>query len=93
MDLSEIYIVRNVYKAKANNFLFRKGEANFSEGALAHDFINAAQMGGLMPESAYSGMLDGDSSHNHSELVVCLKGMLDALSKSTRRSPRWGKRL
>ena len=34
-DLSEMFIVKNIYRDKARNFVLRQGKANFSQGALA----------------------------------------------------------
>lgn len=43
IDLSEMYTVRNTYPKKAWNYVMRQGKAQFSEGGLAHDVINAVQ--------------------------------------------------
>ena len=90
INISEMFIVKNVYQAKAENYVLRHGKANFSEGALAHDFMNAAHRYGLVPESAYSGLLDEQTFHDHSELAACLTGMLKALvNKKGNPSDRW----
>jgi len=89
IDLSEMYIVRNIYADKARNFVLRQGKANFSQGSLAHDVIRAYAMGGIVPESAFSGMVDGATMHDHSEMEVALKGMLDGIIKQKRPSPKW----
>src|SRR5690606_13774411 len=49
VDLSEMYIVRNTYPAKAKNYVSRQGKAQFSEGGLAHDVLNAVRVGGVVP--------------------------------------------
>ena len=46
-DLSEIFVVKNVYLNKAHNYLRRQGKTNFGEGALAHDYIRAASEHGF----------------------------------------------
>lgn len=78
-DLSEMYIVRNVYVNKAKNYLLRLGSARFSEGGLGNDVVNAMEQYGAMPESIYSGLALGQQSHNHSQLVDRLKAYLDEL--------------
>ena len=88
-DLSEMFVVRNTYKDKARNYMLRQGEANFSQGALAHDLIRAYEMHGAVPESAYTGLLDADSTHNHSELESGLKGYLDGARKGRYLSGKW----
>lgn len=88
-DLSEMFIVKNVYLNKAHNFLRRQGKTNFGEGALAHDFIRAASQHGLVPESVYDGLDDGAEKHDHGEMFAVLNGMLDGLVKRRRLSDRW----
>ena len=88
-ELSEMFIVRNIYRDKATNYILRQGKANFGEGALAHDFINAAGRYGLVPDEAYSGLIDGNQSHDHSEMAAVLQGMLEALTGRRNLSPNW----
>lgn len=88
-DLSEMYTVRTIYMDKARNYLLRQGKANFSQGSLNHDVIRAMKMGGIVPESAYSGLLTGADRHDHSEMEKALKGLLDGLRESKRLSPQW----
>ncbi|WP_422091878.1 aminopeptidase C [Tenacibaculum ovolyticum] len=91
IDLSEMYTVRNTYSDKANNYLYRQGKAQFSEGGLGHDVINSVENYGLVPESIFSGLELGQVKHNHAEVVSVLKSMLDAYIKNPARelSPRW----
>ena len=88
-DLSEMFIVKNIYKDKAQNYVLRQGKANFSQGALAHDFINSAHRFGLVPEEIYSGRDDNSKRHDHSEMEVVMKGFLEAVAKQKSLSPRW----
>ncbi len=79
IDLSEMFIVRNIYVEKAQNYVRRQGKAQFDEGAMAHDLFRSIDVYGAMPESAYSGQQNGDKAHNHAEMVATLKGFLDGL--------------
>jgi len=79
IDLSEMYVVYNIYKDKAANYVLRQGKANFSQGALAHDLIRAVDKHGVIPESVYSGRDNKVESYNHSELEKGLKGFLDGI--------------
>lgn len=90
-DLSEMFVVRNVYRDKAKNYVLRQGKANFSQGSLSHDLINVAQRYGVVPESVYSGKLDGAKKHDHSEMEAALKGLLDGILKRKSLSPKWSK--
>lgn len=88
-DLSEMFIVRNIYKDKALNYVLRQGKAQFSQGSLNHDAIRILQKYGAMPESAYSGKVNDETSHDHSEMFKGLKGYLDGILGSKRLSPKW----
>lgn len=89
LDLSEMYMVRTIYQDKARNYVLRQGKANFSQGALSHDVMRALSLGGLIPESAYSGKPEGVDAHDHGEMEAALKGMLDGLLGLKNLSPRW----
>ncbi len=90
-DFSEMYVVRNVYKDKARNYVLRQGKANFSQGSLSHDLIRVISDYGMVPEAIYSGKLNGDKKHDHSEMEAVLKGMLDGVLQQKRLSRKWMK--
>lgn len=87
IDLSEMYIVHNIYRDKAHNYFLRQGKANFSQGALAHDLIRSASQFGVVPESVYSGRSNPEEIYHHSELASGLKGYLDGVLKSKKKDP------
>ncbi len=76
-DLSEMFVVRNIYHQKCDNYVRRQGHAQFGEGGLAHDEMNAVRQYGVMPESAYPGRKDPAKPYNHSVLQKILKTMCD----------------
>jgi len=78
IDVSEMFTVRNIYIEKAKNYFLRQGHAQFGEGGLGHDVINAVSKYGAMPEIAYSGLPQNVKSYNHQALVVSLKKYLDS---------------
>lgn len=77
IDLSEMYNVRHTYPVKAENYVMRQGKAQFSEGGLAHDVMNSVAKNGIVPQSVYSGLGQGEEMHNHSEMVAVLTAMLN----------------
>lgn len=81
MDLSEMFTVRNIYIEKARNYILRQGHAQFGEGGLGHDLIRAVATYGAMPESAYSGLINGNKMHNHQAMSASLQKYLDSLLK------------
>ena len=90
-DFSEMYVVRNVYKDKAQNYVLRQGKANFSQGSLSHDLMRVVGKYGVVPETVYTGKEKGAERHNHSEMEAVLKGMLDGVLKQKRPSLKWKK--
>lgn len=88
-DLSEMFVVRNIYRDKARNFVLRQGKANFSQGSLSHDFINTVMRHGIVPEDVYSGKTEGVTAHDHSELSAVLKGYVEALVGRKKLSDKW----
>ncbi len=91
IDISEMFTVRNTYPKKAWNYVMRQGKAQFSQGGLAHDVMNAVKSNGLVPNSAYSGLQTLQETHNHAEMVSVLKATLDAYIKNPAKklSPNW----
>ncbi len=94
-DLSEMFVVRNTYPRKADNFFRLHGNANFSQGGQAHDVLECVKRFGLVPEGEYSGMRIQEKRHNHSEMVTVLSAMMDGVIKNrgTRVTPRWSEAL
>ena len=86
IDVSEMYPVRKTYDAKAWNYVMRQGTAQFDEGGLAHDVMNSIQLNGLVPETAYSGLLNDATNHDHSKIVPELKAVLDGYIKNDHKS-------
>ena len=91
IDLSEMFQARTTYLSKAENYVMRQGKANFSEGALAHDVLNSVAKNGLVPNSVFDGLNEGESKHNHAEMVAVLEAMLKTYvdNPAKKLSPNW----
>lgn len=72
-NLSEMFVVRNIYRMKCDNYVRRQGTAQFGEGGLAHDMLNAVKKFGIVPESVYPGRKDPNKPYNHGQLEKKLK--------------------
>ena len=88
-NLSEMFVVRNIYMDKARNYVLRQGKANFSQGSLSHDLMRIMKRDGVVPESVYSGLTEDQKAHDHSEMEAGMKGFLDGVIKSKRLSKKW----
>ncbi len=73
VDLSEMYVVRNTYLDKARRYIRLHGDAGFSAGGAFHDVKNVISEYGIVPESVYTGLKDGETKHVHNEMDNILK--------------------
>lgn len=90
IDLSEMYNVRHTYPKKAWNYVMRQGKAQFGEGGLNHDVINSAQMAGIVPQSAYSGLVGSSTKYDHSKMVAELEVLLKKYANpEVKLDPKW----
>jgi bleomycin hydrolase len=70
--LSPMFFVRPTYVDKGENYIRRNGSSFFSEGDLTFSVLKAFKELGAIPESVYSGKLDSDAKHNHSDMNAAL---------------------
>lgn len=78
-DLSEMYIVRRNYQDKADKYVRLHGSLNFAGGGSFADVVETLDSYGVIPESAYSGLLPESDRHNHTEMDKVLAGYVNAL--------------
>ena len=90
-DLSEMYFARKAYESKSVQYVRLHGTANFGEGGQAHDVLNVVRKNGMITESAYSGLANGQTKPSHSELEAVLSAMVGAIAKNPagKLSPEW----
>ncbi len=81
VELSPMYIVRNAYLGKAENYLRMYGTFNFGPGGAFHDIPWVIEKYGIVPMSAYKGLEYGEDEHNHSEMEGMLTSMVKVLAK------------
>lgn len=88
-DLSEMFIVRQKYMNQMEDNYLRRGKGNIGEGSLAHTFKNAYKQVGIVPEEAYTGLINGAEDHNHGALTRYFKALVDANIASKKRTPQY----
>ncbi len=89
IDVSEMYIVRTTYDKKAWNYVMRQGNAQFSEGGLAHDLMNAIKLNGLVPQEAFTGFIGQQTNYDHSKIFPDIKVVLDKYIKKDSTLNNW----
>lgn len=77
--LSEMYVVRKAYEAKAEKYIRMDGKINFSEGGAFHDIPYVIKNYGIVPEAVYKGLNYGSESHNHGEMFKVLDGIVNGV--------------
>ncbi|HLP55169.1 MAG TPA: C1 family peptidase [Fluviicola sp.] len=77
--LSEMYIVRKAYEAKADRFIRMDGKINFSEGGAFHDIPYIIKRNGIVPKDVYTGLSNGKTSYNHEELFNVLNSFMQTI--------------
>ncbi len=92
--LSEMYVVRKAYEAKADKYVRVDGKGNFSEGGAFHDIPYVIKHYGIVPASVYGGLNYGSEEHDHSEMYSVVNGAVEGLTKHMRESnggltPAW----
>lgn len=88
-DLSEMYIVRQKYMNQMEDNYLRRGKGNIGEGSLGHTFANAFRQVGIVPEEAYTGLINGRTSHSHGALSRYFKALVDANVAHKKRTPEF----
>ncbi len=81
-DLSEMFVVRNVYPMKADRYMRLHGKFNFSSGGQAHDVMHVIRKYGMVPQEVFAGKIVNADKHDHAELDSALKGFLDGVRKN-----------
>ncbi|NUN09247.1 MAG: peptidase C1 [Ignavibacteriaceae bacterium] len=66
IKLSEIHTAYWEYIEKTKGFIRSRGTTHFGEGSQANAVIRAWKNYGIVPLEAYSGLLPGQKSHDHS---------------------------
>ena len=79
-NLSEMFVARNAYIGKAENFLRMYGTFTFGPGGAFHDIPWVIKRYGIVPEEVYSGLKNGNTTHRHAEMEAVLESSVKALA-------------
>jgi bleomycin hydrolase len=80
-NLSQMYVARCAYTEKAKTYLRMNGNHSFDQGGEGWDIPSIVSQYGIVPESVYTGLKNGATRHDHSEMIAVLKGFMGALVK------------
>lgn len=93
-NLSEMFIARNAYIGKAENYLRMYGTFTFGPGGAFHDIPWVIRRYGIVPEEVYKGLNYGDTVHRHAEMEAILGATVKELAKKPQNgtlTPVWKK--
>lgn len=93
LPLSKIYIARRSYEDKADRYVRLDGNLNWGDGGEPHDVINMYAKYGAMPESAYTGLVNGATVNNFDAMQKSIKTFLDSIVKLKFKDRTWKKAL
>ncbi len=82
VDLAEMFVARKAYEEKAVRYVRMQGKVNMAQGGEPHDVINMMKKYGAVPQSAYSGLTNGETKYDHNELEATVKAFCDAIIKN-----------
>ena len=89
VDLAEIYTARKVYLEKAINYLRMHGALTWADGGEMHDVINMYRKYGAVPQSAYTGLINGATKNNFKEMQKDLEAYLKEIVASEKVPANW----
>lgn len=79
INLSEMFVVNQVYRAKGDRYVRMHGQTAFAPGGAFHDALWVMKNYGMAPQEAYEGKKVDRKNHIHNEMDAVLKAMLDAV--------------
>ena len=82
VKLSELYTVYWEYVEKARRYVEERGNSEFGEGSEANAVLRIWKKYGVVPASAYTGMLPGQKFHDHRALFAELHAYLLSVKQS-----------
>ena len=90
VDLSMMWVVRNMYYEKAWNYFRRQGKTQFAEGGEPHDVMNCVRKYGIVPKSVYTGDNSNvDGKPVHTEMDAVLENFMKTIATRPTVSKNW----
>lgn len=83
VKLSEMYTVYWEYVEKVKRYIGERGNSAFAEGSEANAVTRMWKMYGVVPEDAYTGLLNGRKYHNHETMFNEMNKYLESLKTNS----------
>lgn len=89
VEISQIYTAYNTYLEKAKTFVQLHGDQAQGEGGQLHDVLTIYKKYGAVPREVYTGLREGQTRNNFSEMTNILQGMNENIVKNKKLTPEW----
>lgn len=89
VDLSAMWIVRNIYFEKAIKYVRLHGHLNFAVGGNAGDVLTAIRDYGIVPMEVYPGLNYGTAKPHFDEIDAVLKAYVEAVVRQRKLTTAW----
>lgn len=89
IELAQIFTARNAYIEKGKMYVRMHGAVTLGEGGAFHDVMNMYKKYGTVPRTAYTGLQDGQTRNNMSEMSSMLEAILASVIKNEKLSENW----
>ncbi|HVN58272.1 MAG TPA: C1 family peptidase [Bacteroidales bacterium] len=83
VKLSEMYTVYWEYVEKVRRYVKERGNSEFAEGSEANAVTRIWEQYGAVPESDYTGLLDGRKFPSHADMIAEMTGYLNWMKASS----------
>lgn len=81
VKISEIFTVYHEYLEKVRRYVRKKGNSAFAQGSEHNAVIHRMKQYGAVPESAYTGLINGRTGHNHGPMVREIRNYLEFIKQ------------
>ena len=89
IELSQIFTARNAYIEKGKMYVKMHGAVTLGEGGAFHDVMNMYKKYGTVPQSVYTGLQEGQTRNNFSEMSKMNESLLGSIVKNDKLSDKW----
>lgn len=89
IELSQIFTARNAYIEKGKMYVKMHGAVTLGEGGAFHDVMNMYKKYGTVPQSVYTGLQEGQTRNNFSEMSKMNESLLASIVKNDKLSDKW----
>lgn len=89
IELSQIFTARNAYIEKGKMYVKMHGAVTLGEGGAFHDVMNMYKKYGTVPQSVYTGLQEGQTRNNFSEMSKINESLLGSIVKNDKLSNKW----